>query len=64
MKIPFTFAIMLLLGQARPPVLDEKKVNAAIDRGVEYLRAKVSKKNSGNDKVRELAALAMIHAGV
>ena len=64
MNIPFTFAIMLLLGQAKPPMLDEKKVNAAIDRGVEYLRAKISKKNSGNDKVRELAALAMVHAGV
>jgi len=64
MKIPFTFAVMLLLGQAKPPALDEKKVNAAIDRGVEYLRAKLSKKGSGQEKVRELALLAMVHAGV
>ena len=64
MKIPFTFAIMLFLGQAKAPALDEKRVNAAIDRGVEYLRAKLSKKNGGQEKVRELALLAMVHAGV
>ena len=65
MKIPFTFAIMLCAAaQAKPPALDEKRVNAAIDRGVDYLRAKLSKKNNGTDKVRELALLAMVHAGV
>jgi hypothetical protein len=64
MKIPFTFAVMFLLGQAKPPGLDEKRVNGAIDRRVEYLRAKLSKKNSGQEKVRELALLALVHAGV
>ncbi|MBI3854618.1 MAG: hypothetical protein HY293_02880, partial [Planctomycetes bacterium] len=56
--------LALLAQQGRPVKIDDAKVDAALKRGVEYLRAKLSKRGNGQERTHELVLLAMIHAGV
>jgi len=47
-----------------PPKIDDAKVDAAIKRGVQYLRTKAAKKPGLAPQTKELVLLALIHAGV
>jgi hypothetical protein len=62
MTIALFLAGMQLAFQA--PGVDEAKVDAAIQRGAVYLKAKAGKKNGGIDRARELILLALHHSGV
>jgi hypothetical protein len=64
MTAALVLAGMLAALQPKPPVVDDAKVNEAIDRGVLSLRARAGKKNGGTERAHELILLALHHAGV
>src|SRR5438105_4622870 len=73
MNVRFALAVVLLLApsvwaqqQKAPPTpkVDDAKVEAAIKRGVQCLRARAAKRNGLAPNTKELVALTLIHAGV
>jgi hypothetical protein len=64
MTTTLLLAGLLAAFQQKPPKVDDAKVDAAITRGVAFLKVKAGKKNGGTEKARELILLAMHHSGV
>jgi hypothetical protein len=46
------------------PKIDDAKVDAAIKKGVRYLRDRAAKRNGLAPNTKELVLLALVHAGV
>jgi hypothetical protein len=64
MLIRTVLALSLLAPAAAPQAVDQARVDAAIKKGVEYLKTSIQRAGAGQFGTREIVLLAMVHGGV